>query len=377
MTSQLFTPIALRGLTLPNRIVVSPMCQYSADDGSATSWHMLHLGGLAVSGAGLLMIEATAVERIGRISHGCLGLYSDNNELALTQIVAACRRWGNTRLGIQLAHAGRKGSAHLPWEGGASLKPIEDSWETVAPSPIAMAEGWATPREASTADLTRIRDAFVAATRRAARIGLDLAEVHCAHGYLLHEFLSPLSNTRGDSYGGSVENRRRFPLEVVEAMRAAWPAEKPLGVRMTGSDWIAGGLTAEDAVDFARALRERGVDYVCVSSGGISLTASIPLGPGYQVPFAERVRREAGIATRAVGLIAEPRQAERIVASGQADMVALARAFLDDPRWVWHAAEALGATAFYPPQYQRTRPEVWLGAKIARPRPPQESAAAD
>jgi len=377
MTSQLFTPIALRGLTLPNRIVVSPMCQYSADDGCANSWHMLHLGNLAVSGVGLLMIEATAVERIGRITHGCLGLYSDNCELALAEVVAACRRWGNAPLGIQLAHAGRKGSAQRPWEGGASLKPHEDAWETVAPSPIPMAEGWATPREATLADLARIRDAFAEATRRAARIGLDLVEAHCAHGYLLHEFMSPLSNTRSDAYGGSVENRRRFPLEVVEAMRAAWPAEKPLGLRITGSDWIEGGLTVEDAVAFAKALRERGVDYVCVSSGGVSLKAQIPLGPGYQVPFAERIRREAGIATRAVGLIAEPRQAERIVASGQADMVALARGFLDDPRWVWHAAEALGAEASYPPQYHRTRAAVWPGAKIARPQPAQASAAAD
>ncbi|HMK69151.1 MAG TPA: oxidoreductase, partial [Stellaceae bacterium] len=240
-----------------------------------------------------------------------------------------------------------------------------------------LSETWATPREASLADLARIRDAFTEATRRAARIGLDLAEAHCAHGYLLHEFLSPLSNTRIDAYGGSAEKRRRFPLEVVEAMRAAWPAEKPLGLRITGSDWMAGGLTVEDAVEFAKALRECGVDYVCLSSGGISLKASIPLGPGYQVPFAERVRREAGIATRAVGLIAEPHQAERIVASGQADMVGLARAFLDDPRWVWHAAEALGASASYPPQYVRTRAEVWPGAKIVRPRPAQASAAAD
>ena len=377
MTSQLFTPIALRGLTLPNRIVVSPMCQYSADDGCANSWHMLHLGNLAISGPGLLMIEATAVERIGRITHGCLGLYSDNNELALAEVVAACRRWGDTPLGIQLAHAGRKGSAQRPWEGGGSLKPQEDAWETVAPSPIPMAEGWATPREATLADLARIRDAFAEATRRAARIGLDLVEAHCAHGYLLHEFMSPLSNMRSDAYGGSAEKCRRFPLEVVEAMRAAWPAEKPLGVRITGSDWMTGGLTVDDAVAFAKALRERGVDYVCVSSGGVSLKASIPLGPGYQVPFAEQVRREAGIATRAVGLIAEPHQAERIVAAGQADMVALARGFLDDPRWVWHAAEVLGAAASYPPQYQRTRAAVWSGARIARPQPARASAAAD
>ena len=365
--SQLFTPISLRGLTLPNRVVVAPMCQYSADDGSATDWHMMHLGSLGISGAGLLMIEATAVERLGRITHSCLGLYSDSNELALAHVLAACRRLGNTPIGIQLAHAGRKASAQRPWEGGRSLTPDQDSWSTVAPSAIPMDASWATPREATAADLARIKSAFVEGTRRAQRLGLDLVEAHCAHGYLLHTFLSPLSNHRTDRYGGSSENRMRFPLEVIEAMRTAWPEEKPLGVRISATDWLDDGFAIQDAVDFAREAKARGVDYVCASSGGISLKAQVPLGPGYQVALAQRIRREAGIATRAVGLIADPHQAERIVSSGEADMVAMARAFLDNPRWVWHAAEALGANASYPVQYARVRPETWPGSKIARP----------
>jgi NADPH2 dehydrogenase len=230
-----------------------------------------------------------------------------------------------------------------------------------------MAENWQTPRAADVDDLARIRAAFAEATKRAARLGLDLVEAHCAHGYLLHEFLSPLSNQRTDQYGGSLENRMRFPLEVIAAMRAAWPADKPLGARITGTDWMPGGFTIDDAVIFARELKALGVDYVCVSSGGISLKAQIPLGPGYQVPLAERIRRDVGIATRAVGLIVEPRQAERILVDGQADMVALARAFLDNPRWAWHAAEALGASTPVPVQYQRLRRDQWPGANIVRP----------
>lgn len=376
MPSQLFTPIALRGLTLPNRIVVAPMCQYSADDGSATDWHKMHLGSLVISGAGLVMIEATAVERPGRITHGCLGLYSDNNELALAHVLAACRRFGSAPIGIQLAHAGRKASAQTPWEGGGSLNPEQDSWPTIAPSAIPLDAGWQTPREATGADLARIKAAFVEAARRAQRLGIDLVELHCAHGYLLHTFLSPLSNRRTDQYGGSPTNRLRFPLGVIDAVRAAWPAEKPLGVRVSATDWLDDGFKIEDAVLFAREAKARGVDYVCASSGGVSLKARVPIAPGYQVPLAHRIRREAGIATRAVGLIADPHQAERIVDSGEADMVAMARAFLDDPRWVWHAAEALGATAFYPPQYARVRADVWPGAKIARPRPAPPGVAA-
>jgi 2,4-dienoyl-CoA reductase-like NADH-dependent reductase (Old Yellow Enzyme family) len=367
MSSPLFTPIALRQLTLANRVVVSPMCQYSAEDGSATDWHLLHLGSLAVAGAGLLMIEATAVEAGGRITLGCLGLYSDANEAALRRVVAACRRFGNTPLGIQLAHAGRKGSATKPWQGIRALTQAEGAWRTVAPSAEPLDAGWPAPHALSTTELDRLVEAFVAATRRAARLDLDLVEVHCAHGYLLHEFLSPIANRRDDAFGGSLENRLRFPLRVAAAVRDAWPSGKPLGLRITGTDWLEGGLTVEDAVTVARALKNIGCDYVCVSSGGIVSKAPIPLGPGYQVALAERVRRDAGLPTRAVGLIAEPRQAQAIIAAGQADMVAMARAFLDDPHWVWHAAEVLGAGAAFPPQYARCRADLWPGAKLARP----------
>ena len=360
-------PIALRELALPNRIVVSPMCQYSAEDGSATDWHLLHLGSLAVSGAGLLMIEATAVEPAGRISLGCLGLYSDDNEAALRRVVAACRRYGNTPLGIQLAHAGRKGSATKPWQGIRALAPAEGAWQSVAPSALPLDAGWPAPRALAAGDLDRLVAAFAASTRRAARLGLDLVELHCAHGYLLHEFLSPIANRREDALGGSLENRMRFPLRVVGAMREAWPKGKPLAARISGTDWLEGGFTVDEAVVFARALKASGCDYVCVSSGGILGKAPIPISPGYQLALCERVRRDAGIATRAVGLLAEPRQVETVIASGQADMVAMARAFLDDPRWVWHAAEALGAKAAFPPQYERSRADLWPGARLARP----------
>jgi 2,4-dienoyl-CoA reductase-like NADH-dependent reductase (Old Yellow Enzyme family) len=367
MTSPLFAPLDLRDLRLANRIVVAPMCQYSAEEGSATDWHLLHLGTLALSGAGLVMIEATAVEATGRISLGCLGLYSDANEAALARVVAACRRFGNTPIGIQLGHAGRKGSAHRPWEGIRALSPAEGAWPTVAPSAVALDETWPVPEALSPADLERLVDAFVAATRRADRLGLDLVELHCAHGYLLHEFLSPLANRRQDENGGDLAGRILFPLRVAAAMRAALPAGKPLGARITGTDWIEGGMTIADAVVFAAALKAAGCDYVCVSSGGIVPKAPIPVGPGYQLDLAARVRREAGVTTRAVGLLAEPHQAEAVIASGQADMVAMARAFLDDPRWPWHAAEALGAKAAMPPQYERCRADLWPGAKLLRP----------
>ncbi|MGO8920090.1 MAG: NADH:flavin oxidoreductase/NADH oxidase [Stellaceae bacterium] len=368
MPSPLFTPIALRRLTLANRIVVSPMCQYSAEDGSANDWHLLHLGSLALGGAGLLMIEATAVEAVGRITLGCLGLYSDANEAALARVVAACRRYGNTPLGIQLAHAGRKGSATRPWERIRALGAAEGAWQTVAPSALALDDGWPAPHALDAAALDRLVEGFVGATHRAARLGLDLVELHSAHGYLLHEFLSPIANRRTDSYGGSLENRMRLPLRIAAAVRAAWPEDKPMGARITGTDWLEGGFGIEEAVGFARALKASGCDYVCVSSGGIVPKAPIPIGPGYQLALAERVRRDTGIATRAVGLVAEPRQAEAVIASGQADMVAMARAFLDDPHWVWHAAETLGTKAAMPPQYERSRADLWPGARLARPR---------
>jgi NADPH2 dehydrogenase len=366
MSSKLFTPITLRDLTLPNRIVIAPMCQYSAVDGSATDWHLAHLTQLALGGTGLLVIEATAVSAEGRITLGCLGLYSDANEAALKRAVLACRQYGNTPIGIQLAHAGRKASTHVPWKGGQALKPGEGAYATVSSSAIPFTDGWHTPIALDRAGLERIRADFVAAAERADRIGIDLLELHAAHGYLLQQFLSPLVNRRGDEYGGALANRMRFPLEVFAAVRAAWPAGKPLGARINGTDWVEGGWSIEDAVVFARALRERGADYVCVSGGATVATAKIPVAPGYMVPLAARVRRDAGIATRAVGMIVTPAQAETVLAAGQADMVAMARAILDDPRWAWHAAEALGGRAAYPPQYERTRAELWPGAKLAR-----------
>jgi 2,4-dienoyl-CoA reductase-like NADH-dependent reductase (Old Yellow Enzyme family) len=366
MSSHLFTPITLRELTLANRILVSPMCQYSAVEGSATDWHMMHLGQLSLSGAGLLIIEATAVSPEGRITASDLGLYSDANEAALGRVLAGCRRYGNTKLGIQLAHAGRKASAHVPWQGGKPLGPGEGAWQTLAPSAVPLDPTWPTPNAMTKDDIARLKADFTATAKRAERLGLDLIELHAAHGYLLHEFLSPLANQRTDEYGSSLENRMRLPLEIATAVRAVWPSGKPLGARITGSDWLPDGLTPEDAVAFAKALKKAGCDYVDVSSGGIAVKAPIALGPGYQVPFAAKVRAEAGIATCAVGLIVEPRQAEAIIASGEADMVALARAFIDDPRWAWHAAEALGAAAATPPQYLRGRADAWPGAGYIR-----------
>jgi 2,4-dienoyl-CoA reductase-like NADH-dependent reductase (Old Yellow Enzyme family) len=363
----LFSPLELGPVTLANRIAVAPMCQYSAEDGSATDWHLQHLMQLAISGAGLLVVEATAVERIGRITHGCLGLYSDANEAALARVLAAARRVApaGTRFAIQLAHAGRKGSSQRPWEGGRPL--AEAAWQTVAPSAVPFFDGAPAPAALDEAGLERTLAAFRQAAERAVRLGFDAVELHSAHGYLLHSFVSPLSNRRTDAYGGSLENRLRFPLAVARAVRAAVPRELALGARITGTDWADGGLTADDAVAHAAALKAAGYDYVCVSGGGAVPQMKIALGPGYQVPMAAKVRAGTGIATRAVGLIVEPAQAEAIVASGKADFVAMARAFLDNPRWVWHAAERLGAGVAYPPQYARVDRAQWPGAAMARP----------
>jgi NADPH2 dehydrogenase len=362
MSSALFSPIRLAGLELSNRVVVSPMCQYSADDGCANDWHLMHLGMLANSGAGLVVVEATHVERHGRITHGCLGLYSDDNEAALARVVSQARRRGTAKFGIQLAHSGRKGSAQRPWEGGGALTAAEDPWQTIAASAIPFGDGWHTPREATERDLDRVRDAFVNSAQRALRIGFDAIELHMAHGYLLHGFLSPLSNKRTDQYGGSFENRMRFPLSVARAVRAVVPKDVPLGARITGSDWRDGGLTPDDAVATAKALKAEGLDFLCVSSGGVALDIRNPSDLGYNLPMAGRVKREAGIATRAVGLIVTPEQAEAAVATGAADMVALGRALLDDPHWGWHAAHALGAEVKLPRQYLRAGPKLWAPA---------------
>ena len=346
MTAHLFTPVELGGITLPNRIVVSPMCQYSAVDGSAQPWHQVHYGMLSMSGAGLLCLEATHVEREGRITQGCLGLYSDANEAALKPIVEWARGWMPTvRLAIQIGHAGRKASAQRPWKGGGPLTQADAPdlpWTTEGPSAIPYADGWHTPVELDAAGLKRIKQAFVKATRRAMRLGLDVVELHGAHGYLLNQFLSPLSNRRSDEYGGTAEKRRRFPLEVFEACRKAVPRDKALGMRLSCVEWVEGGITLEDSLETARQLKALGCDFIDASSGGNAAAQKIPVGPGYQVEFSHRIRKEVGIKTWTVGIITEPEQAERIIAAGEADCTAHARAFLLDPRWGWNAARALG-----------------------------------
>ena len=346
MTAKLFTPVDLGGVTLPNRIVVSPMCQYSAVDGSAQGWHQVHYGMLSMSGAGLLCIEATHVEQAGRITQGCLGLYSDENEAALQPIVEWIRGWmPHVKLGIQLAHAGRKASAQRPWKGGGPLSGADAPdlpWTTFSASAVPYDKNWHTPVALDEVGLERVKEAFVAAVRRSLRLGFDLIELHGAHGYCLHQFLSPLSNRRTDAYGGTMEKRRRFPLEVFEACRKLVPADKALGIRLSATDWVEGGLTVEDTIETARQLKALGCDFVDVSSGGNSPAQKIAVAPGYHVPFAARIRKEADIKTWAVGVITEPEQAERIVASGEADCTAHARAFLLDPRWAWNAARALG-----------------------------------
>jgi 2,4-dienoyl-CoA reductase-like NADH-dependent reductase (Old Yellow Enzyme family) len=362
MSSALFSPIKLAGLPLANRIVVAPMCQYSADDGCANDWHLMHLGMLANSGAALVVVEATHVERSGRITHGCMGLYSDDNEMALVRVIAQVRRLGTAKFGIQIAHSGRKGSAHRPWEGGGALKAGADPWQTMAASPIPYGENWHTPREVTEEDMERVRNAFVSAAQRALRIGFDEIELHMAHGYLAHGFMSPVSNKRTDQYGGAFENRLRFPLSIAKAVRAIVPKDIPLGARITGSDWRPDGLTPDDAVAIAKALKGEGLDFICVSSGGVTADTRTPTTPSYNVPIAARVKKEAGITTRTVGMILKPEQAEEIIARGQADQVSLARAFLDDPHWGWHAAKALSAEVARPPQYARAGPKLWAPA---------------
>ncbi|HUN91778.1 MAG TPA: NADH:flavin oxidoreductase/NADH oxidase [Burkholderiaceae bacterium] len=355
--SRLFQPIDLGALRLSNRIIVAPMCQYSAVDGSATDWHMIHLGHLALSGAGLLVIEATAVSPEGRITPGDLGLYTDAHEEALARVVAAIRAHSPIRIAIQLSHAGRKGSSHVPWAGGAQIRSNEPSgWSTLAPSALPHAEGEEAPRALDAAGLAKVRDDFVAATRRAHRLGLDGIELHAAHGYLLHQFLSPLANRRDDAYGGGLAARMRFPLEVFEAVRAAWPADRPLWARVSATDWVPGGWDVDDTVAFGKALRARGGDAIHVSTGGVSPLQAIKPAPGFQVPFARRIKADVGLPTIAVGLISDARHAEEIVAAGDADAVALARGMLYDPRWPWHAAAQLGAQVAAPPQYWRSAP---------------------
>ncbi|WP_293865607.1 NADH:flavin oxidoreductase/NADH oxidase [uncultured Alsobacter sp.] len=368
--SALFSPLPLGGITVPNRVAVSPMCQYSAVEGLAQPWHLVHVGNLMMSGAGLVIMEATGVEAAGRITHGCLGLWNDAQEEALADLVREAKKLSGAALGIQLAHAGRKASSRSiadRWKGEV-LPPEEGAWQTCGPSALPFDTGWHVPQAMDDAALARVRDAFADSARRADRAGFDAVEVHGAHGYLLHTFLSPISNTRTDRYGGSRENRMRYPLEVAAAVREAWPRGKALGFRINSTDWHPDGATLDDAVALAAGLKAIGFDYAVMSAGNVAAGAQIPTAtPGHQVEFAARVKRETGLTAMAVGFIVEARQAEAVVADGLADMVALGRAMLDDPRWGLHAAAALGVDVDYPPQYLRARPNNWIGYRVAHP----------
>jgi 2,4-dienoyl-CoA reductase-like NADH-dependent reductase (Old Yellow Enzyme family) len=351
--AQLFSPLRIRDIVFRNRIAVSPMCQYSSEDGFANDWHFVHLGSRAVGGAAVVMAEASAVEARGRISPADLGIWKDEHIQPLARIAAFVRGQGAVS-GIQLAHAGRKASTHVPWEKGGSFLPeSEGGWRTVAPSPIPFRETDAPPLELNQAQIRGVVEAFAGAARRALAAGFQVIEIHGAHGYLINEFLSPLANHRRDEYGGSFENRIRLALEIVKAIRSEWPDSLPLFIRISASDWADGGWTIEDSVKLASILKPLGVDLVDCSSGGLVPYAKIELRPGYQVPFAERIRREAGILTGAVGMISEPEQANRIIREGRADITFLARQFLQDPYFPLHAAKVLGVEFAPPVQYQR------------------------
>jgi len=354
--SLLFKPITLGQTELSNRVVVAPMCQYSAIDGSATDWHIMHLGNLAMSGAGLVILEATAVTPEGRITPGCLGLYSDDNEAALARVLPMIRAVSNTKLFIQLGHAGRKAASARPWEGGQQLPEAATTWQTVAPSALAHNEHEVPPAALDETGLARIKQAFVDSAKRAQRLGLDGIELHAAHGYLLHQFLSPVANQRTDQYGGSAQNRMRFVLEVFEAVRQAVGTAMAVGIRVSACDWVDGGWTVQESIELAQALKPLGCDFIDVSSGGVSPAQQIKLEPGYQVPMARAIKEATHMPTMAVGLITEAQQAENILQAGDADMIALARGMLYDPRWAWHAAAELGSTVDAPPQYWRCQP---------------------
>lgn len=355
--SELFSPVSLGALPLANRIVIAPMCQYSAEEGRMTDWHLIHYGQLALSGAGLLIVEACAVEPAGRISWADIGLYDDATEAAMRRVLEGVRAWSPMPLALQIAHAGRKAGCDQPWKGGAQLGPQDPRhWQPVAPSPLAFGEGEVAPLELDDAGLARLVAAFADTARRAGRLGYDAIELHAAHGYLLHQFLSPLSNQRRDQYGGSLENRMRFPLAVFRAMRAAFPAGRPVIVRLSATDWVEGGWDVASSLAFAQALEAGGAAAIHVSSGGLDRRQQIPVGPGYQVPLAAALRPGLGIPVIAVGLITEAQQAEAILAAGEADLIAIARVALYDPRWPWHAAAELGEQITCAPQYLRCQP---------------------
>ncbi|KER67942.1 oxidoreductase [Burkholderia cepacia] len=359
----LFTPLRIRNLDLANRIVIEPMCQYSATDGCMTDWHLIHLGQLALSGAGLLTIEATAVVPEGRISYADVGLYDDATETAIATVLDSVRRWSDIPIAIQLAHAGRKASTDIPWLGRNQLLPNQEhGWQTEAPSAIAPDAASLPPTELDRNGLKRIRDAFAAAARRAARLGIDAIQIHAAHGYLLHTFLSPLSNQRTDEYGGSLENRARFPLEVLNAVRDAFPSDRAVTVRISATDWIEGGFAIDEAVAFSRMLEAHGADAIDVSTGGLHPAQDIPVSPGYQVPHARAVKAAVSVPVATVGLITEPTHADAIVATGDADLIGIARTAIYDPRWPWHAAAALGGQTVAVPQYLRCVPRLHRNA---------------
>lgn len=351
----LFSPLLIRDVVIPNRIGVSPMCQYSAENGMATDWHFVHLGSRAVGGAGLVMVEATAVTEDGRISPADMGIWSDPHIEPLKRIATFVKQQGSVAA-IQLAHAGRKASTHRPWEGGLPLDDGEGAWTTVGPSPVPFSEKYPAPRELTRDEIRSITYAFVEAARRSLTAGFQIAEIHAAHGYLINEFLSPLSNQRTDEYGGSFDNRIRFLIETVASVRNVWPENLPLFVRISATDWVEGGWTIDDSVELAKRLLTMNVDLIDCSSGGNHPAAAIALGPGYQVPFAARIRNETGMRTAAVGMITAPTQANDIVASGSADIVLLAREFLRNPYWPLTAAQALGLPTHAPAQYQRAFP---------------------
>ncbi len=350
--SQLFSPLSLRDVTFRNRVFVSPMCQYSSVDGFPSDWHLVHLGSRAVGGAGLVLMEATAVAPEGRISPADVGIWSDAQAEAYRRITAFIEEAGAVA-GIQLAHAGRKASTAVPWNGGGPVAPGPEGWVPVGPSPIPFGPSYTTPRELTAGEAEALPGLFAAAASRAASAGFRVAELHMAHGYLLHEFLSPLTNHRTDAFGGTLENRMRLPIAVASEVRAAWPVALPLFVRISATDWVEGGWDLAQSVQLAKELRKAGVDLIDVSSGGLVPTARVPAGPGYQVPFSAAIRKEAGLPTGAVGLVTSPAQAEQIVATGQADAVLLGREFLREPYWPLSAARALGAEFPRPLQYQR------------------------
>jgi len=363
-SAKLFTPLRVAGFELANRIVIAPMCQYSAEDGRMTDWHLIHLGQLALSGAALLTIEATAVLPEGRISYADVGLWSDETEAAMGRVLSSIRRYSDMPFAIQLAHAGRKASTEVPWKGGGQIADNgatvaangATGWRPVAPSALAFLPNETPPVALDRDGMARIRDAFARAARRAARLDIAAVQIHAAHGYLLHQFLSPLSNVRDDEYGGGLENRMRFPLEVFDAVRASFPADRPVGVRVSGTDWAEGGWDIDQTMEFAKALDARGCSVVHVSSGGLTADQKIPIGPSYQVPLARAVKAATKMPVVAVGLIVDFEQAEAIVATGDADLIALARAMLFNPRWPWHAAAHFGARVKAPKQYLRSQP---------------------